>query len=101
MHHALRFRGTRVEDGTGIPQDLKNMSIRRSDVVPPRTVPGTQAEIFHSQMLLDAYGKAVQRTNGSLMFGVEDVEELCACEGSFREELRDAVGLLVRMVERK
>jgi hypothetical protein len=32
------------------------------------------------------------------MFGVEVVEELSTCESPFREELRDAVGLLVRTV---
>ena len=63
MHKRLRLGGTDVEDTAGFPEELEDMCVIWGSVIPPGDESSVPSEVFHTDVLFDADGEAVERAS--------------------------------------
>ena len=95
VHQCLGLGGAGMEDAAGVPQELEDQAVVRRDLANPGYEAGVEVKAFHRDVLFDADGQAVKRAYRFAMLGVVLVQICCPLEGSFREELSDAVNQFV------
>ena len=78
MHQSLRLRCPSVEDAASVPEEFEYQPIVRSNSADPRDETSVEVETFHGDVLFDADGQAVQRTNWFAMSGVMIVKLRCS-----------------------
>jgi hypothetical protein len=93
VHQSLGLGRTDVEDGAGVPEEGQDVGVGGSDVRGPGDEASIKAEVFHSDVLFDADGEAVQGSYRCSVGGEVGVEEGGAGEGLGGEEGGYAVRL--------
>jgi hypothetical protein len=91
VHQSLRFGGTSVEDAAGVPEEFEDQAVVWRDVADPGDEAGVEVEAFHRDVFFDTDGEAVEGSDRCAVLSVVLVEICCPLEGSFGEELGDAV----------
>jgi len=74
MHQGLRLGRTSVEYASRVPDDLQDMGVVCSLVVPPAYEACIVSQVFHANMLFDADGEAVEWSDEFPMFRVVVIE---------------------------